>query len=90
VFLPTLEYYQEMGFLTTNRVKQIDDAIASRIYFKTNYPELGFEQSKTIFLERADYTPGSPIYSSKTFDDLVRKVRNGREVDFPRHDHEVY
>ena len=32
VFLRELEYYQGIMFLTTNRVKQIDDAIASRIH----------------------------------------------------------
>ena len=31
VFLRELEYYQGIMFLTTNRVKQIDNAIASRI-----------------------------------------------------------
>ncbi|KAH8793755.1 hypothetical protein F5882DRAFT_516145 [Hyaloscypha sp. PMI_1271] len=36
VFLRTLEYYQGIMFLTTNRVGQIDDAIASRIHFKLN------------------------------------------------------
>ena len=34
VFLRTLEYYQGMMFLTANWVRQIDDAIASRIHFK--------------------------------------------------------
>jgi hypothetical protein len=43
IFLCTLEYYQGIIFLTTNRVKQIDEAIASRIYFKIKYTELGLE-----------------------------------------------
>ena len=40
VFLRTLEYYQGNKFFTTNRVNQIDPAIASRIHFKTKYDNL--------------------------------------------------
>jgi SpoVK/Ycf46/Vps4 family AAA+-type ATPase len=56
VFLRTLEYYPGMMFLTTNRVRQIDDAIASRIHFKLKYDNLNLEQRTNIwrdFLERA-------------------------------------
>lgn len=41
VFLRTLEYYQGIMFFTTNRVKEIDAAIASRIHFKIQYANLG-------------------------------------------------
>ncbi|CZT41144.1 uncharacterized protein RSE6_00844 [Rhynchosporium secalis] len=40
VFLRTLEYYPGIIFLTTNRVEQIDNAIASRIHFKLKYDKL--------------------------------------------------
>jgi SpoVK/Ycf46/Vps4 family AAA+-type ATPase len=83
VFLRTLEYYQGMMFLTTNRVGQIDDAIASRIHFKLKYSKLNLEQRTNIwrrFLEKAATPQGEPIYSRDAFDDWVRKERNGREV----------
>jgi hypothetical protein len=37
VFLRELEYYQGIIFPTTNRVKQIDDAIASRVHLPLRY-----------------------------------------------------
>ena len=83
VFLRTLEYYPGMMFLTTNRVEQIDDAIASRIHFKLKYEKLNSEQRVNIwrrFLEKADTPQGAPIYSQDAFDSWVRKERNGREV----------
>jgi SpoVK/Ycf46/Vps4 family AAA+-type ATPase len=83
VFLRTLEYYQGIMFLTTNRVTQIDDAIASRIHFKLKYNNLNLEQRTNIwrrFLERAATPQGAPIYSQDTFDSWVGKERNGREV----------
>ena len=49
MFLRTLEYYQGMMFLTTNRVGQIDDAIASRIHFKLKYDNLNLEQRTNIW-----------------------------------------
>ncbi|KAH8757124.1 P-loop containing nucleoside triphosphate hydrolase protein [Hyaloscypha finlandica] len=83
VFLRTLEYYQGMMFLTTNRVGQIDNAIASRIHFKLKYDKLNLEQRTNIwrrFLEKAATPQGEPIYSQDAFDDWVRKARNGREI----------
>ena len=70
-------------FLTTNRVRQIDDAIASRIYFKLKYSKLKLEQRTNIwrrFLEKATTPQGAPVHSQDAFDSWVRKERNRREV----------
>jgi SpoVK/Ycf46/Vps4 family AAA+-type ATPase len=83
VFLRTLEYYQGMMFLTTNRIAQIDNAIASRIHFKLKYDKLNLEQRTNIwrrFLEKAATPQGAPSYSQDAFDSWVREERNGREV----------
>lgn len=83
VFLRTPEYYQGIMFLATNRVGQIDNAIASRIHFKLKYGKLNLEQRTNIwrrFLEKAATPQGEPIYSRDAFDDWVRKERNCREV----------
>jgi len=83
VFLRTLEYYQGMMFLTTNRVEQIDDAIASRIHFKLKYDKLNLEQRTNVwryFLGTATTPQGAAIYSPDDFDDWARKERNGREI----------
>ena len=83
VFLRTLEYYPGMMFLTTNRVRHIDDAMASRIHFKLPYKNLNREQRINIwrrFLGKAATPQGEPHYSQDEFDSWVRKERNGREV----------
>ena len=83
VFLRTLEYYQGIMFLTTNRVTQIDDAIASRIHFKIKYTELSQEQREGIwkaFLSKAVTAQGEPVYSRAGLESLVQKQLNGREV----------
>ena len=72
-----------MIFLTTNRVEQIDDGIASSIHFKLKYNNLNLEQRISIwrgFLEKAATLQGAPIYSRADFESLVGKERNGREV----------
>lgn len=40
MFLQKLEYYQEIMFFTINWVKQIDDAIASKIHLSLKYKSL--------------------------------------------------
>lgn len=40
IFLRTLEYYEGILFLTTNRVKNMDPAFDSRIHIKMEYPGL--------------------------------------------------
>lgn len=56
VFLRELEYYQGIMFLTTNRGKQIDDAIASRVHVPSKYKSLSLDAKRGIwkgFLEKA-------------------------------------
>jgi hypothetical protein len=58
VFLRELEYYQGIIFLTTNRVKEIDDAIASRIHLPLKYKSLGLDTRRGIwksFLKKRSY-----------------------------------
>ncbi|KAJ6438231.1 AAA family protein [Purpureocillium lavendulum] len=40
IFLRTLEYYEGILFLTTNRVKNMDPAFQSRIHVSLEYPDL--------------------------------------------------
>lgn len=56
VFLRGLEYYQGIMFLTTDWVKQIDDAISSRIHLPLKYESLGLAAKRGIwekFLKKA-------------------------------------
>ncbi len=90
IFLRELEYYQGIMFLTTNRVKQIDDAIASRIHLPLKYESLGLAARRGIwesFLKKAVTKKGGACYSRKDLDFLAKKDLNGRQVssrtDYP-------
>lgn len=83
VFLRTLEYYQGIMFLTTNRLKHIDDAIASRIHLPVKYNTLSSKAKRDIwesFLGKAVTVKGGASVSSKDIDYLVGKELNGRQV----------
>ena len=72
-------------FLITNRVKQIDEAIASRIYLPLKYRSLGPEARRGIwesFLRRAITAKGEACYSRNDLDFLAKKNLNGRQVGF--------
>jgi len=49
VFLRTLEYYEGVLFLTTNRVGVFDEAFKSRIHMSLYYPPLDFDKTKKIW-----------------------------------------
>lgn len=55
IFLRTLEYYEGILFLTTNRVDNMDPAFQSRIHMHMAYHLLGAHSRKTVwknFLDR--------------------------------------
>lgn len=57
VFLRTLEYYEGVLFLTTNRVMDMDPAFHSRIHVHLEYPALDQDARRQVwqgFLDRAD------------------------------------
>lgn len=49
VFLRTLEYYNGIMFLTTNRVRTFDEAFRSRIHSALFYPDLGRKETVAIW-----------------------------------------
>ena len=83
VFLRKLEYYEGILFLTTNRVKTIDEAIASRIHLALRYGPLDRNAREAVwrsFLNKASTTKGAADFTEKDLDILVGKDLNGREV----------
>ncbi|KAI9791932.1 MAG: hypothetical protein M1835_008168 [Candelina submexicana] len=83
VFLRTLEYYRGIMILTTNRVKDIDDAVQSRISVALHYGPLGLDTRKTIwesFLKKAATAKGRAEYTSVDLDWLSSKEVNGRQI----------
>lgn len=49
IFLRTLEYYEGILFMTTNRVHNIDAAFQSRIHVSLEYPDLNAESRVQIW-----------------------------------------
>ena len=83
VFLRKLEYYQGIMLLTTNRVRDFDDAIQSRIHLALRYSPLAVDTRKGIwdtFLKNAITATGKAKYSDENLDDLARHDLNGRQV----------
>jgi len=93
-FLRSLEYYDGILFLTTNRVGQFDDAFTSRIHHKFQYPDFTDEDRKTIwksFMEKLEKERGTSIRlaidakeylaNSKEMEQVKwngREIRNGK------------
>ena len=83
VFLRKLEYFEGILFLTTNRVKTIDEAIASRIHLPLRYGELDQSARKAVwksFLTTGNATERRAPLPPKDFERLSKKELNGREV----------
>lgn len=49
VFLRVLEYYAGILFLTTNQVRDFDEAFASWIYISLYYPQVDMAATEAIF-----------------------------------------
>ncbi|KAL8671532.1 MAG: hypothetical protein Q9168_003977 [Polycauliona sp. 1 TL-2023] len=83
IFLRTLEYYRGIMVLTTNRVKDIDDAIQSRISVALHYGPLGLDTRKMVwesFLEKAATVKGRAEFTPLDLDWLSKKEVNGRQI----------
>ncbi len=81
--LRKLEYYQGIMLLTTNRVRDFDDAIQSRIHLALRYGPLGVDTRKgiwNIFLQNAITAGGKADCSDENLDDLAKHDLNGRQV----------
>jgi hypothetical protein len=62
IFLRTLEYYEGILFLTTNRVRNMDEAFHSRIHISLEYPPLDFPARRRVwqgFLQRCADSDGT-------------------------------
>ncbi|KAK4244639.1 mitochondrial sorting [Corynascus novoguineensis] len=80
IFLRTLEYYEGIMFMTTNRVEDIDAAFQSRIHVSIEYPDLTSASRRTIW---ANFLRGSTIKSSLTDKDIAELAElklNGRQI----------
>jgi hypothetical protein len=84
VFLRMLEYYRGIMFLTTNRIRDFDDAIQCRISVALCYSPLGPKTRRVIwsdFMKEAASTKTRAKYT-EDLDWLAQKELNGRQVSF--------
>ncbi|CAG8981848.1 hypothetical protein HYALB_00014000 [Hymenoscyphus albidus] len=80
VFLRKLEYFQGIMLLTTNRVRDFDHAIQSRIHIGISYQPLGYNTRKMIWDNFLTKTEGVVIsYSAKELEHLATQNLNGRQ-----------
>ncbi|KAF9878751.1 ATPase [Colletotrichum karsti] len=80
IFLRTLEYYEGILFMTTNRVDNIDAAFQSRIHVSLEYPDLTVDSRRQIW---RNFLQGATLKSEVTeadLEDLATLPLNGRQI----------
>lgn len=80
IFLRTLEYYEGLMFMTTNRADNIDAAFQSRIHVSLQYPDLTNISRRQIwanFLEGSEHTHD---ITELDLDELCTVQLNGRQI----------
>lgn len=80
IFLRTLEYYEGILFMTTNRVDNIDAAFQSRIHVSLEYPDLTAESRKQIWKNFLSALKEKPEIEDSDVEDLARLKLNGRQI----------
>ena len=71
IFLRTLEYYQGILFLTTNRVKNMDDAFHSRIHISLEYPPLDRPARKKVWQGALHRSAAAAEAAAEAFDNAL-------------------
>jgi AAA+ superfamily predicted ATPase len=80
IFLRTLEYYEGIMFLTTNRVNTFDAAFQSRIHISLEYNDLTRPSRRIIWKNFLDNTAMKHDITDKQLEDLSSNKLNGRQI----------
>lgn len=80
IFLRTLEYYEGILFLTTNRVSNMDAAFQSRIHVSMAYPNLTASARRKIWANFLAMSQQKSDISEKDLDALAGIDLNGRQI----------
>jgi len=83
VLLRTIEYFEGIMFLTTNRVASIDRAFQSRIHLSIAYPSLSPESRRELWITFivAGCAGNRPEWLDDAFlDKIVSTKINGRQI----------
>ncbi|OJD11906.1 hypothetical protein AJ78_07412 [Emergomyces pasteurianus Ep9510] len=78
VFLRSLEYFEGIMFLTTNRHTTLDPAMQSRIHVGIKYESLSWEAKSRVWNKQLS-NAGAKI-SRRELEKLVNKSSNGRQI----------
>lgn len=80
IFLRTLEYYEGILFLTTNRVSNMDAAFQSRIHVSMAYPSLSTTSRRHIWANFLRLSSYQWEISDVDLDALAEVDLNGRQI----------
>ncbi|KXJ93320.1 P-loop containing nucleoside triphosphate hydrolase protein [Microdochium bolleyi] len=80
IFLRTLEYYEGILFMTTNRMDDIDEAFHSRIHISLQYPNLDHKARSAVWQGFLDRDPNSHVLSAEDVSKLAALDMNGRVI----------
>ena len=82
VFLRTLEYYQGIIFLTTNRITTFDLAFKSRVHLALKYPALDHSARKELWKLFISRTANSDTdaWPETVLNELAEVDVNGRQI----------
>jgi SpoVK/Ycf46/Vps4 family AAA+-type ATPase len=80
IFLRTLEYYEGILFLTTNRVSNMDAAFQSRIHVSMAYPSLSTTSRRQIWANFLRLSSYQWEISDVDLDALAEVDLNGRQI----------
>lgn len=81
LFLRTLEYYEGILFLTTNRITTFDPAFKSRVHLALKYNALTAASRKELFVNFISRTSKNPpIFDDATLGRLAAVDINGRQI----------
>lgn len=81
LFLRTLEYYEGILFLTTNRITTFDPAFKSRVHLALKYNALTATARKELFVNFIGRTSRNPpVFDDATIERLAAVDINGRQI----------
>jgi SpoVK/Ycf46/Vps4 family AAA+-type ATPase len=80
IFLRTLEYYEGILFLTTNRCQNMDAAFQSRIHVALDYPDLTPVSRRQIWANFLKLSSQKSEISEADLDALAEISLNGRQI----------
>lgn len=80
-FLRTMEYFQGIMFLTTNRLTDFDPAMRSRVDVALYYPPLGLETRRFMWKSSQQKAAEQGVkLTRKELDQLAEKKLDGRQL----------